>query len=156
GKRYEVAAPARHYLTAALCALAVAREIGMEHSAISEGFSRFVGQPGRCAIERAGSWTIIDDTYNANPLSMQAACLCLRDWTEAAHKLLIAGDMLELGPTSGRSHQELGACIAAAHVDRLLAFGASSGEVSKGALQAGMKPHHIAECRDLEALLAVL
>src|SRR5262249_45844304 len=45
GKSYELSAPARHYLTAALCALAVAREIGMEPAAIAAGFQRFAGAP---------------------------------------------------------------------------------------------------------------
>lgn len=155
-KTYELAAPARHYLSAALCALAVAREIGMEPAAIAEGFARFVGEPGRCTVDRGGAWTIIDDTYNANPLSMQAACLCLRDWPAAGHKLLVAGDMLELGGAAHDSHAELGGWIASSHVDRLLAFGQCSGDVTQGALDAGMKPHDVAECRELDALLAVL
>ena len=149
-------APARHYLTSALCALAVAREIGMEPVAIAEGFSRFVGQPGRCMVEHTETCTIIDDTYNANPLSMQAACQCLRDWPGQGHKLLIVGDMLELGGETQKSHQELGACVAATSVDRLLAFGDNAGDVSRGALHAGMRPHLVANCRELDSLLTVL
>lgn len=156
GRKYEVPAPARHYLTAAMCALAVGREIGMDPPAIAEGLSRFVGQPGRCMVEHAGACTIIDDTYNANPLSMQAACLCLGDWPGQGHKLLIVGDMLELGAETRKSHQELGACVAATNVDRLLAFGENAGDVSWGALHAGMQPHVVAECHEMEALLTVL
>jgi UDP-N-acetylmuramoyl-tripeptide--D-alanyl-D-alanine ligase len=155
-RRFDFPVPARHYLTAALCALAVAREIGMDHDAIAEGFRRFVGQPGRCTVELTGACTIIDDTYNANPLSMQAACLCLKDWPGPGHKLLIVGDMLELGPRTQTSHVELGACVAATQVDRLLAFGDNAGEVSQGALSAGMRPHAIAECHELDSLLTVL
>ncbi len=155
-RNYELPVPARHYLNAALCALAVAREIGMDPQAIAEGFNRFVGPPGRCTVEYADLCTIIDDTYNANPLSMQAACLCLRDWPGQGHKLLIVGDMLELGTETRKSHRELGACIAAARVDRLLAFGDNAGEVSQGAIGAGMRPHRVANCRELESLLTVL
>jgi UDP-N-acetylmuramoyl-tripeptide--D-alanyl-D-alanine ligase len=155
-RNYELPAPARHYLNAALCALAVAREIGMEPGAIAEGFNRFVGQPGRCTVENAETFTIIDDTYNANPLSMQAACLCLRDWPARGHKLLIVGDMLELGAETQKSHQELGACIAAINVDHLLAFGDNADLVSLGALGAGMRPHRVANCRELDSLLTVL
>jgi UDP-N-acetylmuramoyl-tripeptide--D-alanyl-D-alanine ligase len=155
-KKYDLPAPARHYLTAALCALAVAREIGMDPGTIAEGFHRFISPPGRCRVEEAGNCTIIDDTYNANPLSMQAACLCLRDWPGHGHKLLIVGDMLELGNETRTSHRELGACVAATSVDRLLAFGDSAGDVSWGALQAGMRPHVVAECYEMDALLTVL
>jgi UDP-N-acetylmuramoyl-tripeptide--D-alanyl-D-alanine ligase len=155
-RKYELPVPARHYLTAALCALAVAREIGMDPDAVAEGFRRFVSPPGRCLVEQAGSCTIIDDTYNANPLSMQAACLCLKDWPGQGHKLLIVGDMLELGTETQKSHRDLGACVAANRVDRLLAFGENAGDVSWGALHAGMRPHIVAECHEMDALLTVL
>jgi UDP-N-acetylmuramoyl-tripeptide--D-alanyl-D-alanine ligase len=155
-RKYELNVPARHYLTAALCALAVAREVGMQPSAIAEGFSRFVGQPGRCTVEQAETCTIIDDTYNANPLSMQAACLALSAWPGAGHKLFVVGDMLELGAEARTCHQDLGAHVAAASVDRLLAFGENAGHVSQGALHAGMRPHVVAECRELDSLLTVL
>ena len=155
-KKYEVAVPARHYLTAALCALGVAREIGMDAGSIAEGFRRFAGAPGRCNVEQVGPWTVIDDTYNASPLSMQAACLCLRDWPAHGNRLLIAGDMLELGPETGRCHEELGACAAGTRIDRLLAFGEQADHVADGALRAGMAPHTIADCHDLDALLTVL
>jgi UDP-N-acetylmuramoyl-tripeptide--D-alanyl-D-alanine ligase len=156
GRPYEVAAPARHYLTAALCAVAVAREIGMEHTAIAEGFKRFAGQPGRCTVEITGEFTIIDDTYNANPLSMQAACRTLYDWPGGHHKLLVVGDMLELGAETQECHRELGACVASASLDWLLAFGENAHYVSSGALSAGMQPHTVAECRELDSLLTVL
>ena len=155
-KKYELSVPARHYLTAALCALAVAREVGMQPCAIAEGFSRFVGQPGRCTVEQAETCTIIDDTYNANPLSMQAACLALSAWPGEGHKLFVVGDMLELGAETKTSHQDLGGFVAAASVDRLLAFGENAGHVSWGALHAGMRQHVVAECRELNALLTVL
>jgi UDP-N-acetylmuramoyl-tripeptide--D-alanyl-D-alanine ligase len=156
GIQYEVAAPGRHYLTAALCALAVAREIGMDTAAIAEGFAHFAGQPGRCTVERLSDFTIIDDTYNANPLSMQAACLTLRDWPSGHQKLLVVGDMLGLGGDAEKCHRELGASVATVGLDRLLAFGDNAHHVSSGALYAGMKPHTVAECHELDSLLAVL
>lgn len=156
GREYQLPAPARHYLTAALCALAVAQEIGMSPAAIARGFQRFAGAPGRCNVEQVGVWTLIDDTYNASPLSMQAACLCLRDWPAAGNRVLIAGDMLELGTDSARCHQELGACAAGTRIDRLLAFGEQADHVAGGALRAGMTPHTIADCHDLDSLFTVL
>ena len=155
-RKYELTVPARHYLTAALCAFGVAREIGMEPGAIADGFSRFIGQPGRCLVEQTASCTVIDDTYNANPLSMQAACLCLGDWPAAGHKLLVVGDMLELGAETHSCHRDLGITVAAARVDRLLAFGDNAGHVTEGALHAGMRPHAVAECHELDALFTVL
>jgi UDP-N-acetylmuramoyl-tripeptide--D-alanyl-D-alanine ligase len=156
GREFEVSVPARHYLTAALSALAVAREIGMDDAAIDAGFRQFTGIPGRCQVEQIGLCTLIDDTYNASPLSMQAACLCLRDWPASGNRLLIAGDMLELGHDSARCHEELGTCVAGTRIDRLLAFGDQASHVAGGALRAGMKKHTVADCHDLDALLSVL
>lgn len=155
-KRYEVPAAARHYLTAALCAIAVAREIGMDASAIAAGLQSFVPQPGRCTVEQLCGWTVIDDTYNANPTSMEAACICLGDWSATGRKVLVTGDMLELGRDSDRYHQELGGLAAQKGIDRLLALGAQSEHVIRGALRGGMHTHCVAECRDLDSLLAIL
>jgi UDP-N-acetylmuramoyl-tripeptide--D-alanyl-D-alanine ligase len=87
---------------------------------------------------------------------MQAACLCLGDWPGAGHKLLVVGDMLEMGAETETSHRELGAAVALARVDRLLAYGDNAGHVSQGALRAGMRPHVVAECHGLDALFTVL
>ncbi|MFN0053132.1 MAG: UDP-N-acetylmuramoyl-tripeptide--D-alanyl-D-alanine ligase [Planctomycetales bacterium] len=155
-RKYELAVPARHYLTAALCALAVAREIGMDASAIAEGFRNFSGMPQRCQVEQVGEWTLIDDTYNASPLSMEAACHCLKDWPATGKRLLVAGDMLELGTEAERCHYELGACAAETGIDRLVAFGDQADQIANGALRAGMRPYKVAGFHDLEALLTVL
>lgn len=155
-QHYELAAPARHYLTAALCALAVGREIGIDSAAIAEGFRAFRGAPGRCHVEQTGAWTLIDDTYNASPLSMQAACACLRDWPASGRRLLVTGDMLELGDASPKCHTELGECVATTQIDRLLALGEQADQVAWGAMRAGMRRHNVAGCRDIDALCAVL
>ncbi|MGQ0636322.1 MAG: UDP-N-acetylmuramoyl-tripeptide--D-alanyl-D-alanine ligase [Planctomycetaceae bacterium] len=155
-QRYELAAPARHYLTAALCALAVAREIGMDHATIADGLRGFEGAPARCQVAELGPWTVIDDTYNASPLSMQAACTCLNDWPAPGRRLLVAGDMLELGADAPRCHADFGHCVAATAIDRLLVVGEHADHVASGALQAGMSPYCIADCGDIDALLTVL
>jgi UDP-N-acetylmuramoyl-tripeptide--D-alanyl-D-alanine ligase len=64
--------------------------------------------------------------------------------------------MLKLGAETQKCHRELGASIAVTDVDRLLAFGENAAEVSRGALGAGMRPHRVANCRELDSLLTVL
>lgn len=155
-KRYEVPATGRHYLTAALCALAVAREIGMDAGAIAAGLQKFVGEPGRSKAERFGDWTIIDDTYNANPASMLAACCVLNDWPAANKRIMVTGDMLELGPEAASLHQELGTCVAHARVDRLLSLGKHAADVVRGALAEGLPVHALAACLEIDSLLTVL
>ncbi|MGE3314159.1 MAG: UDP-N-acetylmuramoyl-tripeptide--D-alanyl-D-alanine ligase, partial [Planctomycetaceae bacterium] len=156
GKTYEVMATGRHHLTAALAAIAIAREVGMENDAISEGLRSFEPVAGRCRLETIGTWSVIDDTYNANPSSMQAACEVLRTWKGDAKKLLIAGDMLELGTRTVECHRELGRQAAASGLDHLIVFGEQSEHVVRGARESGMDPHRMAQCETLDSLLTVL
>jgi UDP-N-acetylmuramoyl-tripeptide--D-alanyl-D-alanine ligase len=156
GDRFQLAATARHQLTSALAALAVAREIGLTTSEIQEGFDQFQPPASRCRVETIGPWTVIDDSYNASPLAMQAACELLRDWPTEGQRLLIFGDMLELGPASAGLHHQLGRQVAGCGVDRLLVCGEFAGDVARGALEGGLPLHQIACCDALETLYPLL
>lgn len=156
GERYAVNATGRHHLTAALTAVAVGREVGLTPALVSEGLERFLPANGRCRCESIGPWTVVDDTYNANPNSMRAACELLRDWNGGRRKILVAGDMLELGAQSAHWHRTIGRAAAEAGIDNLLVYGAQSRHVVEGALSAGMPVERLAEFEDFDALLTVL
>jgi UDP-N-acetylmuramoyl-tripeptide--D-alanyl-D-alanine ligase len=156
GMRYTVPAVGRHHLTSALCAVAIGREVGMTPSAIAEGLETFVAAPGRCQLEEIGPWTVVNDAYNANPSSMQAAFSLLREWRAGGKKIVVAGDMLELGDRTIQCHRELGKAAARLGIDHFLVHGRQAVHVVRGALDAGMESHRLAECESLESLLAVL
>lgn len=153
---YTVPVSGRHFLTAALTTLAIANEIGLSPTNIAKGFANFQAAPGRCQVHHIGPWTVIDDTYNANPASMRAACVTLRDWRGANKRLLITGDMLELGMHAEPAHIELGHIAAEVGVDGLLVFGQQAEQVIHGAVAGGLRPSRLAQCDDLETLLTVL
>ena len=153
---YEVPVTGRHFLQASLTALTIAREIGITNSEIAAGFANFQPAPGRCQVHQIGPWTVIDDTYNANPASMRAACETLRYWHGANKRLLIVGDMLELGSHAEQAHVELGRTAAEAGIDGLLAFGPHAAHVIDGAQDHGLHPSRLAQCDHLEILLTVL
>ena len=153
---YTVPVSGRHFLTAALTALAIANEIGLSPTNIAQGFANFQAVPGRCQVHHIGPWTVIDDTYNANPASMRAACETLRDWQGVNKRLLITGDMLELGTHAESAHIELGRAAAEAGVDGLLVVGEQAEMVIHGALAGGLRHSRLAQCDDLETLLTVL
>lgn len=153
---YTVPVSGRHFLTAALTALTIANEIGLSPSNIARGFANFQAAPGRCQVHHIGPWIVIDDTYNANPASMRAACATLRDWQGVNKRLLITGDMLELGTYSEQAHIELGRAAAEVGVDGLLVIGEQAERVIQGALAGGLRPSRLAQCDDLEILLAAL
>jgi UDP-N-acetylmuramoyl-tripeptide--D-alanyl-D-alanine ligase len=100
----EIPFDAAHMRQNAAAALAAARAIGVEpHGLIEVELSARRGQ----RIELANGAVVVDDCYNANPMSMRAA---LDELARApGRKVAVLGDMLELGPDEGRFHQEVGA-----------------------------------------------
>ena len=154
--RFTVHAAGRHFLTSAVLTVAVAREIGMEDDDIAAGLETFRPMSGRCQIRGIGPWTVIDDTYNASPRSMQAACELLRNWKTTNHRVLVVGDMKELGDGSNRYHEQLGTNVARTGIDRLVALGAQAVTVAGSAKEAGMDAGCLGACRDLETLTVLL
>jgi len=156
GKTFVVPAAGRHHLTSALAAIAVAREVGMSLRDIADGLARFLPAAGRCEVRVLGNWTIIDDTYNANPNSVQAACELLRDWSPAGRRILVLGDMAELGDESAAWHEIIGRKVAETNIDRLAVVGRFAAHVMRGAHRQGMAAHQLAECGDFDVLTTVL
>ena len=127
--------PGEHNVMNALAAAATAFALDVSHRSIVAGLSNFTGVKGRMERKAAlhGS-TFIDDTYNANPDSVKAALAVLAQ--QAGKKVLVLGDMGELGTDAGAMHAQIGLAARAAGVDRLLALGELTKETI-GAFGAG-------------------
>ena len=156
GTNFEVPVTGRHYLVSALAAIAVGREIGLENEALVRGLKSFVPADSRCEVEQLGGLTLINDTYNASPASMQAACQLLADWQTGQRRVLVAGDMLELGDESDAYHQHVGTYAAQAGIDSVIAFGPHADRIAAGAIAAGFPRHGIATCQEMDTVFAVL
>ncbi|MFO1094396.1 MAG: UDP-N-acetylmuramoyl-tripeptide--D-alanyl-D-alanine ligase [Planctomycetaceae bacterium] len=154
--KFVVHAAGRHFLTSALLSVGVARELGMHDSEIAAGLQTFRPVAGRCQVLTLGPWTVIDDSYNANPASMRAACELLRDWQEANQRVLIAGDMLELGPQSAEFHAGVGLEAVRCGVTRIVALGAQAAQLAGSAKNAGMDAGCLGACRDMDTLNLLL
>ncbi len=85
----------------------------------------------------AGGVTIINDAYNANPASMRAASEVLCS-VPARRRVMILGDMCELGPRGERLHEQLGRDLAAGEVDLLIGVGPLGRYTARGAAECGM------------------
>lgn len=146
----------RHHLTSALLAVAAARELDVGDAEIAAALREFQPAPGRCQKLSLGRWTVIDDTYNANPASVLAACQTLQDWNGARQRVLVLGDMLELGPEAPAFHEQMGEAAAQCGFDRVIAVGAHAAAVAAGARRRGMDASCLGACSDLETALVLL
>lgn len=112
----------RHNLMNALAAAAMAHAAGVGIDAIVDGLARASAVDGRQRrIDLADGMTLIDDSYNANPASLAAAIASLGG--QSAPRILVLGDMRELGVQAEALHREAGALAHAAGIERLLCTG---------------------------------
>jgi len=121
----KMALPGRHNLfnAAAATAIALAMDISME--TIRQGLERVEPVPGRLnLLHTAAGWTVIDDTYNANPASLYSALQVLSGIP--GEPWLVLGDMKELGIESHKMHREVGENARVMGIKRLFATGEMS------------------------------
>lgn len=128
--------PGRHNALNAMAAMAVAQRFGMSQEDAAEALAGFEPVEMRMQWLDAGAVTIINDAYNANPASVSAAAEVLAG-CDAKRKVMILGDMLDLGPTSQELHRLAGERIAAAGVDLLICIGQLSRHAAVSAAAAG-------------------
>ncbi len=115
-----------HMRRNAQAAVAAARAVGVEPSgAVDLELSAMRGQ-----VRELGGVTVIEDCYNANPLSMRAALDDLATKRPAGRRIAVLGDMLELGPTEVEEHRAIGAHAAASGVDVLVTVGPLAAEMA--------------------------
>jgi len=138
-----------HNVANAVAAAAAAFEAGAGAEAVKQGLEAVEPVPGRlCPQAGPGGLRIIDDSYNAAPGSFRAAIELLARLP--GESLLIAGDMLELGPGTEAMHREIGSYAAARGIGQLWATGELCRHMVKGFGHAGR--HFATRQQLLEAL----
>jgi len=128
--------PGRHSALNAISAIAVAQRFGFDQDAAAEALADFVGEQMRLEPIPAGAVTIVNDAYNANPASLLAAAQALESFP-GKRRVLVAGDMLELGPRSVELHRAAGAALAGCPVDVVIGVGPLAEHIAAGAASAG-------------------
>ena len=113
----------KHNISNALAAIAVGSHYGVGLDAMQCALESFHGIPMRMESLVVRGIRIINDAYNANPQSFARALEALRDISSAGKKILVMGDMLELGLMERQAHEEAGSKAAAAGVSRFMAVG---------------------------------
>lgn len=158
GQEYHLQIAGRHNVKNALAAIAIGLEIGIAANLLAERLEQFVPMAGRSEVRQIGSWSVIDDTYNASPLAFHAALHTLDELSRPsqARRIVIAGDMLELGITAQAEHRRLGEHIGRLKIDRLIVTGDHADDVALGAISCGLPSHSIAAASDWDTLLFML
>ncbi|MBQ15582.1 MAG: UDP-N-acetylmuramoyl-tripeptide--D-alanyl-D-alanine ligase [Planctomycetaceae bacterium] len=142
----------RHFLTAALSAVAVARWLGIADKDSAKALTGFRTARGRCRVEWGHAWTVIDDTYNASPESVLAACELLGNWRTSGRRILILGDMAELGDEAEACHAEIGGYAARCGIEQLWAVGVWADRIASAAVECGMARDQVHASRSIGAL----
>jgi UDP-N-acetylmuramoyl-tripeptide--D-alanyl-D-alanine ligase len=141
----EVPFTSRHQLGNLLAAVAAAQAVGVEPSGrVDVAFGALRGEH----VALPSGAVVINDCYNANPLSMRAALDDLATHSPEGRRIAVLGDMLELGPGELEEHRALGAYAAESGVDVLLAVGPLSAET---ALAFAGESLHVADAAEAAA-----
>jgi UDP-N-acetylmuramoyl-tripeptide--D-alanyl-D-alanine ligase len=128
-----------HNIQNAAAAIAVAQAAGIPAEAIACGLNAFTPAKGRMRHVPYPSFTLVDDSYNANPDSVRAAIEALASWP--GRRVLVLGDMGEVGAQGAAFHEEVGAYAAQHGIHALITLGSAT-QASHAAFRAGAPQAH--------------
>lgn len=154
-RRMHSAMPGRHLVPHALAAAIVAHRFEVSLDEVAAALEAGSHAEHRMAIVQAASGaTLVDDTYNASPISVSAALDFLAETPlpDGRRRLAVLGDMLELGPDEERLHREIGA-QAAKVLDGLVTVGERGRWIAEAARDAGLR--RIGQAEDTEEAVEV-
>lgn len=139
-----------HNVLNAMAAIGAAHEMGISMEAAARGVAGFTGFAGRQDIYHVDGKTIIDDSYNASPVSMKAGIEVLRTMP-AKRRIAVLADMKELGAETRRYHREIGEFLTENPVDLVALYGELAAEI--GAALKNTEYRHFSAQEELEDYL---
>jgi UDP-N-acetylmuramoyl-tripeptide--D-alanyl-D-alanine ligase len=129
-----------HNILNGLAAAAVGVSFGMTVDEIAQSLQTVASPPQRGEVLHfKDGFTVINDSYNSNPAALMSMIETLIDGAEGKRKIVVAGEMLELGPDEARIHRGVGEQIAAIDIDILIGVRGQAAEMINGARVAGME-----------------
>ncbi|SFB10541.1 UDP-N-acetylmuramoyl-tripeptide--D-alanyl-D-alanine ligase [Acetitomaculum ruminis DSM 5522] len=146
--------PGEHMVNNALAATCVGKCFGLSNELIAQGIMKSRTISGRSNVIQKEKYTIIDDCYNANPVSMHKAIDLLA--LAKGRKIAILGDMMELGTDEAELHYEVGKYAVEKEIDYLICIGKRAQYIQKGAMDASNGKIHIVSRPDKSGIEEML
>lgn len=149
--------PSRRLAMNVLAGVATAHLYGLDDDSIQTGLGQYSPTGNRLNIIRLSQGGIlINDTYNANPISMAAALETGKELSQGGRLVAVLGDMFELGDYEQEGHREVGKQAALLQVDMLITIGERARYIADEAIRCGLPAHlvhHFANKESSQALL---
>lgn len=145
---FKMPVPGSHHLANALFAVAVGRAHGLAWDEIRRALEGYRPQPMRWETQLLNGMTVVNDAYNANPVSMAAALRTFAEMPARGRKWLVLGGMLELGAEETRAHEALGRLVAQGGWSGVIGVGELGALIASAAGKAGLDAARIFICRD--------
>ncbi len=130
--------PGQHNIYNALAAYTLATRLGLDADTAAAALADYKTVGHRQHLVDAGGIRVMEDCYNANPESMNAALATLRGMAVEGNKIAVLADMLELGALSEAAHRQLGVTAADCGVQCLLTYGEAARLTAAAAAEAGV------------------
>jgi UDP-N-acetylmuramoyl-tripeptide--D-alanyl-D-alanine ligase len=131
---YKIAAEGKHFALNSLAVLLACHKAGIniQEAALQlENFKAVTGRGQRHIVPlKEGSFTLLDESYNANPISMEAALHVLKSIQTTGRKIAVLGDMMELGSITAQAHHELVPKIIEAGIQKIYLIGKNMSGIS--------------------------
>lgn len=157
---YHLAARGKHMAINSLACIGVALCCNLDLKAVAKGFAAFESVSGRGDIHRlkigGAEVKIIDESYNANPLSMRAAIDLVKNQAcvVGGRRILVLGSMLELGEHEQKYHLELADAIKDARPDKVILVGSLMSELSSVLAKSGLDVEFLTGVNGLKEILS--
>jgi UDP-N-acetylmuramoyl-tripeptide--D-alanyl-D-alanine ligase len=139
GKPYFIPLAACHDIYNALIAISIGTLFNVKSKEIANALRKYKPLERRMTRSLLNGIEFIDDTYNSNPLSLESAVRTLVDCRTKGRRILVSGDMLELGGKAVYYHSKIGRLVARSGIDNFISVGGLMRNSYRAARQSGMK-----------------
>jgi UDP-N-acetylmuramoyl-tripeptide--D-alanyl-D-alanine ligase len=149
--RVELPVVGEHMVSNALAAVAVGTSLGLSVAECAAGLKEARLSPWRMeTVEVPGGIRVLNDAYNANPVSMAAALKALRWMAQDGRSIAVLGEMAELGEAAMHEHERVGELVARLGIDHLIVVGNRAAAIAVGAEREGVEPERIVRVEAVE------